>query len=66
MKKFNRPGIIIAAVIMLLLLVIGGFKSIFTVPAGVVESGSTLWRRHIGEAVYGRVTSRLPGDYLRI
>jgi len=36
MKKFNRPGIIIAAVIILLLLVIGGFKSIFTVPAGVV------------------------------
>jgi regulator of protease activity HflC (stomatin/prohibitin superfamily) len=36
MKKFNRPGIIIAAVIILVLLVIGGFKSIFTIPAGVV------------------------------
>jgi regulator of protease activity HflC (stomatin/prohibitin superfamily) len=36
MKKYNRPGFIILGVIILIILIIGGFKSVFTVPAGVV------------------------------
>jgi prohibitin 2 len=36
MKKYNGPGFIIAAIFILLILIIGGVKSIFTIPAGVV------------------------------